>query len=75
MVAAIDAVYLVEAGPGLREAQQRLLCGDAPMEETSTGFRSKSKYSDIPVIWCEDIRFIPKGTAQLLRRRPWARPY
>ncbi|KAI9750924.1 MAG: hypothetical protein M4579_006247 [Chaenotheca gracillima] len=60
----IEAVYLVESSPVLREAQKQLLCGDAPMEETSDGFRSRSKYSDLPVVWCEDIRFVPKDTGK-----------
>ena len=61
MAASIEAVYLVEASPSLRQAQKVLLCGDNPMEEIELGFKSKSKYSDLPVVWCEDIRFIPKG--------------
>ena len=61
LAASIGAVYLVEASPVLRDAQKRLLCGDAPMEEIDMGFRSTSIYSNIPVIWCEDIRFVPDG--------------
>lgn len=61
LVSNVKAIYLVEASPSLREAQKRLLCGDAPMEEMDIGFRSTSKYFDAPVIWCEDIRFVPKG--------------
>ncbi|KAI9673399.1 MAG: hypothetical protein M1817_002861 [Caeruleum heppii] len=57
----IEAVYLVEASPSLREAQRKLLCGDEPIKEIQDGFRSLSKYSNIPVIWYEDIRFLPRG--------------
>ncbi|SZF04286.1 unnamed protein product [Blumeria hordei] len=32
----IDAIYLVEVSPSLREAQKKLLCGDAPMESIQT---------------------------------------
>lgn len=59
---AIEAVYLVEASPSLREAQHKLLCGDKPLEEIDIGHRSLSKYTDdLRIIWCEDIRFVPKG--------------
>ncbi|KAK2628457.1 hypothetical protein QTJ16_001560 [Diplocarpon rosae] len=59
MAQSIEAVYLVEASPALRDAQKQLLCGDAPMEETSIGHRSISKYAGAPVIWTENIRFVP----------------
>lgn len=62
MASSIEAIYLVEASPSLREAQKKLLCGDAPMEEIDIGHQSTSKYSDqLKIIWCEDMRFIPKG--------------
>jgi NADH dehydrogenase [ubiquinone] 1 alpha subcomplex assembly factor 7 len=61
MAASIEAVYLVEASPALREAQRRLLCGDAPMAETSIGFQSTSKYANLPVIWTDNLRFVPSG--------------
>ena len=61
LISSIESVYLVEASPALRDAQKRLLCDDAPFEETDIGFRSTSKYSDVPVIWCEDVRFVPSG--------------
>ncbi|TAQ86279.1 hypothetical protein B7494_g5400 [Chlorociboria aeruginascens] len=60
MASSIEAVYLVEASPSLRDAQKQLLCGDAPMMETSIGFQSTSKYADLPVIWTENIRFVPE---------------
>ncbi|MCJ1296177.1 hypothetical protein MMC34_007743, partial [Xylographa carneopallida] len=59
LAASIEAVYLVEASPSLRNKQKQLLCGDEPMEEIDIGSRSRSKYSNLPVIWCEDIRFVP----------------
>lgn len=68
MASAIEAVYMVEASPALREAQKQLLCGDAPMTETSTGHRSISKYAGIPVIWTENFRFVPNGMSALLHR-------
>ncbi|KAL9005122.1 MAG: hypothetical protein Q9188_002076 [Gyalolechia gomerana] len=56
---AVENVYLVEASPSLRAAQKQLLCGEAALEEVSTGYRSISKYSELPITWCEDIRFVP----------------
>ncbi|RDL32101.1 uncharacterized protein BP5553_09503 [Venustampulla echinocandica] len=61
MASSIEAVYLVEASPALREAQKQLLCGDAPITETSIGHQSISKYANIPIIWTENIRFVPSG--------------
>lgn len=61
---AIDAIYLVEASPSLRETQHKLLCGDNPLQETELGYTSTSKYTpDLKIIWCEDIRFVPIGIA------------
>ena len=61
LASSIEAVYLVEASPSLRGAQKTLLCGDAPMEETKECYKSTSKSLGVPVIWTEDIRFVPKG--------------
>ncbi|KAI9646685.1 hypothetical protein NHQ30_004682 [Ciborinia camelliae] len=61
MAESIEAVYMVEASPALRDAQKRLLCGDAPMIETETGFKSTSKYAGIPIMWTENMRFVPSG--------------
>ncbi|KAG0648598.1 NADH dehydrogenase [Hyphodiscus hymeniophilus] len=61
MASSIEAIYLVEASPSLRDAQKKLLCGDAPMIETSIGHQSTSKYANLPVIWTENIRFVPSG--------------
>lgn len=34
------------------------------MEETEVGHRSRSKYlPNVPVIWVEDITFVPQGEA------------
>jgi NADH dehydrogenase [ubiquinone] 1 alpha subcomplex assembly factor 7 len=59
MAESIEAVYLVEASPDLREAQRHLLCGDAPMVETSIGHQCISKYANLPIIWTDNIRFVP----------------
>ena len=61
LTSSIESVYLVEASPALRDTQKQLLCGDAPLAEIDIGFRSTSKYSKIPVTWCEDIRLVPNG--------------
>jgi NADH dehydrogenase [ubiquinone] 1 alpha subcomplex assembly factor 7 len=63
MVASIDAVYMVEASPELRTAQQNLLCGEgAPMIESKVGSHSTSKYSDLPIVWTETIKSIPRDS-------------
>lgn len=60
MVNAIDAVYMVEASPALRETQKNLLCGEsAVLEEHEIGHKCISKYSGIPIVWTDNIRFIP----------------
>ncbi|KAI9700741.1 MAG: hypothetical protein M1836_002110 [Candelina mexicana] len=64
LASGIGAVYLVESSPSLRETQRRLLCGDTPMTETSDGFQSISKYSNLPVYWRDDIRFVPSNTGK-----------
>ncbi|KFY40566.1 hypothetical protein V495_05371 [Pseudogymnoascus sp. VKM F-4514 (FW-929)] len=61
MVSAIEAVYMVEASPALRETQRQVLCGENPMEDHEIGFRSISKYANIPIIWTENIRFVPSS--------------
>lgn len=58
----IDAIYMVEASPELREAQKRLLCGeDAPMTESKVGYHSVCKYNALPIVWTETIKSIPIG--------------
>ncbi|OBT85000.1 hypothetical protein VE02_04980 [Pseudogymnoascus sp. 03VT05] len=64
MVSAIEAVYMVEASPALRETQREVLCGDNPMEDHEIGFRSISKYANIPIIWTENIRFVPSSPSK-----------
>lgn len=59
LMSSIESVYLVEASPALRDSQKQLLCGDAPLDGVDIGFRSTSKYSGVPVTWCEDIRLVP----------------
>jgi len=59
MVSAIDAVYMVEASPALRETQRKLLCGDNPLEDHEIGHKCISKYANIPIIWTDNIRFVP----------------
>ncbi|KAF4829204.1 Protein arginine methyltransferase NDUFAF7 [Colletotrichum tropicale] len=56
----IDAIYMVEASPQLREAQKNLLCGpDAPMTESKVGYHSVCKYTSLPIVWTETIKSIP----------------
>ena len=57
----MEQVYLVEASPTLRETQRKMLCADEPFEEVENGLRCRSKYTDLPITWYEDIRFVPNG--------------
>lgn len=60
MVSALEAVYMVEASPSLRDSQKDLLCGkDVKLVEHEIGYKSISKYSGIPIIWTENLRFLP----------------
>jgi NADH dehydrogenase [ubiquinone] 1 alpha subcomplex assembly factor 7 len=53
---------MVEASPGLRHAQKELLCGKKnKLKEIDIGYTCMSKYADIPIIWTEDIKFVPSG--------------
>ena len=61
LASSIESVYLVEASPSLRDAQKQLLCGGAPLKKIDIGFQSISKYSQLPITWCEDIRLVPNG--------------
>ncbi|QSS62643.1 DUF185 domain-containing protein [Histoplasma capsulatum] len=56
---AIEAVYLVETSPVLREVQRKLLCGDTPLEEVEIGYKSTSIHLGVPVIWTEHIKLLP----------------
>ncbi|EXJ58251.1 hypothetical protein A1O7_05676 [Cladophialophora yegresii CBS 114405] len=62
---AISAVWLVEAGDGLRKRQKHLLCGEtAALDEVrdasgkNVWFEATSKQG-IPVRWVEDIALLP----------------
>ncbi|KAK4232157.1 putative S-adenosyl-L-methionine-dependent methyltransferase-domain-containing protein [Podospora fimiseda] len=56
----IDAIYMVEASPELRQTQKNLLCGpDAPFTESKQGYHSVCKYNSIPIVWTETIKSIP----------------
>ena len=70
LASAIEQIYLVEASPTLRETQRKLLCGDEPFEKIDIGFRSRSKYSNLPIVWCEDIRFVPNGKPRIFPLKP-----
>lgn len=68
---AIQAVWLVEAGPGLRLKQKDLLCGeDAEMKEI-TDNTGKNKWWEatskqgIPVRWVEDIVLLPESGSSM----------
>ena len=62
MANSIDAVYMVEASPQLREVQKNLLCGaDAPMTESKVGYHSVCKYMSVPIVWTDTVRSIPNG--------------
>lgn len=61
----VEAVYLVEASDTLREVQKKLLCGDAAVEEIDIGYRSTSSHLDVPVVWVNHIRFLPKGASPI----------
>jgi hypothetical protein len=64
-------VYMVEESPTLRDIQKKLLCGDAPMEETELGYQSTSKHLGVPIIWTEDVRTLPKGELPQLLLPMW----
>jgi len=65
MASSIDAIYMVEASPVLREAQRKLLCGPAPFEDHPHGYQSKSKHlPGVSIIWLEDLAFKPKDPSQ-----------
>ncbi|KAF2747307.1 DUF185-domain-containing protein [Sporormia fimetaria CBS 119925] len=57
----IEAIYMIEASPHLRKQQSQLLCGNEDLKETEFGWSNTCKYlPGCDVIWCEDIRFVPK---------------
>ena len=58
----VEAVYLVEASPHLRKQQAKLLSGSEELQNHDLGWKSTCKYlPGCDIIWCEDIRFVPKG--------------
>lgn len=62
-VQSIEAIYLVEASPHLRNQQARRLADTEEPSKSDIGWTAPCKR--IPgcnIIWCEDIRFVPKGT-------------
>ncbi|KAL0930769.1 DUF185 domain-containing protein [Colletotrichum truncatum] len=62
----IDAIYMVEASPQLREAQRNLLCGpDAPLTESKVGYHSVCKYTNLPIVWTETIQSIPRDPEKM----------
>lgn len=65
---AVDSVWLVEAGQGLRKQQCTLLCGEQSelrevrQSETEVYWEAKSQFGNgIPVRWVEDIALLPKN--------------
>ena len=70
LATAIESIYLVEASKALRDKQKQLLCGVSPLEEIDVGFRSISKHFNVPIIWCEDIRFVPSRMYLLSQINP-----
>ena len=67
---AVEGVWLVEAGEGLRHKQRDVLCGeDTEIQERrdSTGknvwWEAQSKYAGVMVRWVEDIVLLPKQEA------------
>ncbi|KAK1750688.1 putative S-adenosyl-L-methionine-dependent methyltransferase-domain-containing protein [Echria macrotheca] len=66
MANSIDAVYMVEASPKLREAQKALLCGpDATMTESKVGYHSICKYMSVPIVWTDTIKSIPNSADKM----------
>ncbi|KAF9875642.1 hypothetical protein CkaCkLH20_07023 [Colletotrichum karsti] len=66
MASSIDAIYMVEASPQLRETQKNLLCGpDAPMTESKVGYHSVCKYTSLPIVWTETIKSIPRDPEKM----------
>lgn len=65
MRSAVERVYLVEASPGLREKQGRVLCGGEGIVKLGdgSGWRGKAReeFGGMEVVWVEDFELIPKG--------------
>ncbi|KAJ9609677.1 hypothetical protein H2200_006005 [Cladophialophora chaetospira] len=64
---AVSAVWLVEAGEGLRKRQKNLLCGSgAEMKEVSDAsgknvYWEATSSQGIPVRWVEDVALLPEA--------------
>ncbi|KAH7138937.1 putative S-adenosyl-L-methionine-dependent methyltransferase-domain-containing protein [Dendryphion nanum] len=57
----VESIYLIEASPHLRTQQAKLLSDTTDLKETDLGWTAPCKYlPDCNIVWCEDIRFIPK---------------
>ena len=57
---------MIEASDDLRKQQSKLLSGTEDPEAFELGWRAPCKYiPDCNVTWCEDLRFVPKGTSPL----------
>ena len=70
MTSCIEAIYLVEASPHLQKQQALRLAGTEELEKSEVGWRAKCKYfPSCDIQWCEDIRFVPKGTSTSQSRR------
>ncbi|KAK0646676.1 putative S-adenosyl-L-methionine-dependent methyltransferase-domain-containing protein [Cercophora newfieldiana] len=66
MANSIDAVYMVEASPQLREVQKTLLCGaDATMTESKVGWHSVCKYMSVPIVWTDTVKSIPNASEKM----------
>lgn len=65
MPGGIEAVYMVEASPALRETQKQLLCGGAEMAGTEYGHQSVYKHGNVPVRWVENIKSIPSEPSNI----------
>ena len=64
MANSIEAVYMVEASPELRNAQKDLLCGPgSPSTESKAGYHSTGKYNGTPIVWTQTIKSVPTGKA------------
>jgi NADH dehydrogenase [ubiquinone] 1 alpha subcomplex assembly factor 7 len=60
----IEVVYLVEASPHLQKQQAKLLAGTEELQKSDIGWTAPLKYiPGVNIQWCEDIRFVPKGTS------------
>ncbi|PQE16639.1 hypothetical protein CJF30_00003333 [Rutstroemia sp. NJR-2017a BBW] len=64
LVRRVEAVYMVEASPALRDAQKELLCGKNKMNEIDIGYKCISQYANIPIIWTENIKDVPSDPSK-----------